>query len=186
MQKYLVIVADPPWQYNNTGVEGSAQAQYATLSIDKICALPVSNYADDDCVLFLWATWPQLQNAFAVVSAWGFEYITGLPWIKIVGLPVVDLWGDLAIKPQYGTGFWVRGCSEPLLIAKRGNVQPLSRDFVGLLSENFGHSRKPENIYHVAEKYPGPYLEMFARRKRDGWDVWGNEVQSTIVFAASV
>lgn len=178
--KYPVILADPPWNYNNAGVRGNAENHYPTMSDADIAALPVADLAADDCALFLWATWPKMEAAVAVVKRWGFEYVTGMPWIKIVGLPSVDLWGALTIKPQYGVGFWVRGCTEPLLIARRGKPGLPEGGFVGLLSENLRHSRKPENIYHIAETLPGPYLEMFARRARPGWDVWGNEVASTV------
>lgn len=176
--RYGVIVADPPWAYRNRGVEGAAEREYATMATSDIKALPVADMALRDSVLFLWATWPNLPEAMRVVEAWGFDFVTGFPWIKIQGFPSVDLWGELDIKPQYGVGFWVRGCSEPLLIARRGNVSPPDGGFVGLLSENLRHSRKPENIYHIAERLPGPYLEMFARRPRAGWDAWGNEVPS--------
>lgn len=178
MGKYRVIVADPPWRYANAGCRGAAENEYPTMSTSEICGLPIQDLAADDCALFLWATWPQLLDASRVVQSWGFDYVTGFPWLKIVGLPSIDLWGELKVKPQYGVGFWVRGCTEPLLIARRGSVSPPSGGFVGLLSENLRHSRKPENLYHIAEQLPGPYLELFCRRPRAGWDVWGNEVQS--------
>ena len=108
MKKYKTIIADPPWQYNNTGVEGSAEQQYPTMKIQNICQLPIGNLADEDCVLFLWATWPLLNDGLLVMKSWGFNYITGFPWIKIIGRPTLSLWGEVEIKPQYGTGFWVR------------------------------------------------------------------------------
>lgn len=181
--KYGVVLADPPWRYGNSGCRGAAENHYPTMSLAEICALPVASIAAPDSVLLLWATWPQLQEGLAVVKAWGFEYVTGFPWVKIVGEPTRDLWGDLDIKPQYGIGFWVRGCSELLLIGRRGNVSPPKDGFVGLLSENFRHSRKPDNLYHYAERLPGPRLEMFCRRARPGWDVFGNEVQGSLNLA---
>jgi N6-adenosine-specific RNA methylase IME4 len=181
--RYGVIVADPPWQYANAGCRGAAENHYDTMTIDDICALPVGDVAADNSVLFLWATWPLLLEAQRVIEAWGYEYITGFPWLKIVGLPSINLWGELCVKPQYGVGFWVRGCTEPLLIARKGQVSPPSNGFVGLLSENLRHSRKPENVYHIAEQLPGPYLEMFCRRPRAGWDVFGNEVDSVALGA---
>lgn len=174
--KYRVILADPPWSYNNSGTRGAAANHYPTMSIDDICALPVTRLAAPDCALFLWATWPLLPEAMRVIQSWGFEYVSGFPWIKIIGHPSVSLWGELEIKTQYGVGFWVRGASEPLLIARRGNVSPGNGQFVGLLSENLRHSRKPENIYHIIEKLDGPYLELFARRPRTGWTSFGNEI----------
>lgn len=173
---YKVILADPPWSYANAGCRGAANNHYSTMTLKDICALPVIDMAAPDAVLLLWTTWPQLREGLEVVAAWGFEYITGFPWIKIVGEPSKDRWGELDIKPQYGVGFWVRGCSEPLLIARRGRVSPPIDGFIGLLSENLRHSRKPENIYHYAEQLDGPYLELFARRRRLGWDSWGDQI----------
>lgn len=180
MRQYGVIIADPPWSYARADLRTSAAREYRTMSIADICALPVASLAASDSVLLLWGTWPMLQEALHVVSAWGFTYITGFPWIKIEGEPSRTLWGELDIKPQYGVGFWVRGCSEFVLVGRRGSVSPPVDGFVGLLSENFGHSRKPESLHHYAEALPGPYLELFARRPRDGWDVWGNEVPGSI------
>lgn len=177
MTSYGVILADPPWNYANAGCRGAAENEYPTMSLPAICELPVGDLAAPDAALFLWCTWPQLAEGLEVIKAWGFEYVTGLPWVKIVGIPSIDLWGDLKIKAQYGVGFWIRGCTEPLLIARRGKVAPKSGDLIGLLSENLRHSRKPENVYHIAERLPGPYLEMFARRPRAGWDRFGNQLE---------
>lgn len=182
MTRYRLILADPPWQYRNDGIEGAARSQYPTMPTVDICALPISALADKSAVLLLWATWPQMVDAMRVISSWGFSYVSGFPWIKIHGEPARNLWGDYQIKPRYGMGWWVRSCSELLLIAKRGDAVPPEEYMIGLLSEQFGHSRKPENIYQYAELFPGPYLELFARRKRAGWDVFGNEVDGSIAL----
>jgi N6-adenosine-specific RNA methylase IME4 len=178
--KYKVILADPPWSYSNSGARGAALNEYKTMSIDDICALPVSTIADDNCVLLLWATNPLIPEALRVCKAWGFEYVTKFPWIKLHGSPQINLFGEWQYKPQYGVGFWVRGCSEDVFICKRGNVTPPELGWVGILSENFFHSRKPDNIYEYAESLPAPRLEMFARRRREGWDVFGDEVEGSI------
>ena len=178
--KPRVIIADPPWQYRNKGVNGAAEKHYPTMSVDELCALPVAQAAADDCALFLWATWPFLTEALHVIRAWGFTYVTGFPWIKVQGGPVVNPWLGMPIRPSYGTGWWVRGCSEPILIARRGRPDQPTGSFVGLLSERFEHSRKPESIYHIAESMPGPYLEMFARRRREGWQQWGNQLPEDV------
>lgn len=180
MTPYKVIVADPPWQYSNSQVRGAAENHYPTMTIADICALPVADLAAPDAVLLLWTTWPQLKEGLQVVEAWGFEYVTGFPWVKIHGVPQTTLWGNIEIRPRYGVGFWTRGCTELVLICRRGNVKPPTLNFMGLLSENYSHSRKPENLYDYAEAMPGPYLELFARRSRPGWDVWGNEVETAI------
>ncbi|NOZ27981.1 MAG: DNA methyltransferase [Chloroflexi bacterium] len=184
MKRYGVIIADPPWRYGGAGPTfEAADHQYPTMSPSEIMALPVRQLAADDSVLLLWATWPQLNVALNVIRAWGFKYVTGFPWVKIEGAPQQTLWGKFVCKPVYGLGFWVRGCSEAVLIGRRGNVSPPDGDFVGILSGNFGHSRKPDNLYEYAEQFPGPYLELFARRVRPGWDVWGNEVESNLIIS---
>ena len=102
-----------------------------------------------------------------------------MPWLKVSSV-TNGLFGEVEFKSPYGVGFWVRGCSEPILIAKRGKAKPPTDGFIGLLSPNMFHSRKPDSIYEYAESLPGPRLEMFARRKREGWDVFGNEVKGSI------
>lgn len=192
--RYGVIIADPPWQYGGTDqfqptgetTFRAVRMRYPTMPTSAICALPVAALAADECVLLCWATFPLLPDALAVVKAWGFEYKTAMPWIKLESDPARGLDGGWSYKPQYGTGFWVRSCAELVLICKRGNVKPprIAADSVGLLSCNFGHSRKPNNLHEYAEMFPGPYLEMFARRRdRAGWDVWGNQAPGSIDLA---
>lgn len=176
--EFGVIVADPPWSYRNEGCRGTAANEYSTMGIQEIMELPVGDIAKVNSVLLLWATWPNLIEALDVVKAWGFSYVTGFPWLKLTAKPFGDLWGEVQGVPNYGVGFWMRGCTEPILIARRGDVSPKTGNFVGLISENFGHSRKPDNIYHFAEEMDGPYLEMFARRRRSGWSAMGNEITS--------
>lgn len=185
--RYGCIIMDPPWRYRNNGGNGAAEVQYPTMSVAELCALPVGQLAADDCVLLLWATAPCLQDAFALIVAYGFAYVTKIPWIKLAGDPARTLWGDWTYRPQYGTGFWGRGCAEDVLVCRRGNPKPPveAASSLLLLSENFGHSRKPENLYEYAEHFPGPWLEMFARRSRARWDSYGNEVLSTIAMQAT-
>ena len=171
-----VIIADPPWRYGNKGVQGAAEKKYETMSISELRDMPVNNMAKTDAVLIMWATWPLLADAITLFDSWGFAYKTGLPWIKITSDPTPDLFGEVTLRPQYGTGFWVRGCSEPVLLGARGKAKTPSTDPVGLLSRNFGHSRKPDNIHELGESMDGPYLELFARRTRQGWTSWGNEL----------
>ena len=150
------------------------------MTFEDIAALPIENIAADDAVLLLWATWPKLKNAcLPTMAAWGFEYITGFPWIKVEDIRP-SLFGGYKIKPTYGIGYWFRGCTEPILLGKRGKPKVSEMDFAGLLGEAVVHSKKPADIYEYAESLNGPYLELFARRNRPGWDVWGNEVENTI------
>lgn len=184
MKQYGVILADPPWDYRNGG-NGRAAAHYPLMTIEELCAMPVASLAAKDAVLIMWATWPQMEGAQQVIKAWGFEYVTGFPWIKLYNHPVVDLFGDFRAKPTWGTGAWVRGCSEAVLIARRGNAKPPDLHWMGLISKRFEHSKKPNDIHEYAESFPGPYLELFARRPRQGWDVFGNEVENSIELPAA-
>jgi N6-adenosine-specific RNA methylase IME4 len=177
MKKYRTIIADPPWDYRNGG-NGRAASHYPLMTIDELCQMDVKSLAADDSVLLLWSTWPQVVGAMRVISAWGFEYVTGFPWVKLREHPYVDMFGDTVLRPTWGTGAWVRGCSEPIFICKRGKQSPPDAHFMGLVSKRMQHSRKPNNLHEYAESFPGPYLELFARRERPGWDVFGNEVET--------
>lgn len=175
MTAYGVTIADPPWCYGNAGVNGSASGHYPTMSTEEICDLKPPSA--DDAVLFLWATWPLLfPDAALVIEAWGYEYKSGFFSIKLADAPFTDMWGEQIIKPSFGTGWWVRGCSELVLIGVRGKAKAPETPFLGLLCERMQHSRKPDNLYEMAEQHRGPYLELFARRERAGWDQFGDEV----------
>lgn len=171
-KRYGVILCDPPWQFRNGG-NGAAKHHYPTMTPAELAQLPVATLARPDAVLLMWTTWSQLNVALGLIDQWGFQYITGMPWVKIQA-------DEEVLRPTYGVGQWVRGCSEPILIARRGKVRPPQTHYLGILSERMEHSRKPESLHQYAEGFPGPYLEMFARRPVDGWDVWGNEVEESI------
>lgn len=167
--RYDVIYADPPWDYSHSGNRGNAEVQYPTMSIQEICNMPVKDYTASNAVLFLWTTNPQLEAAFKVIKAWGFEYKTNFARIK---------------KNQTG-GFHNFGKHELLLIATKGthitpeNPQETLRSSVIHDPEDFRveHSRKPDLYYNLIEtEYPGRrYLELFARVQRTGWEVFSNE-----------
>ena len=166
---YAVIYADPPYRYDNVPMGDVArqnEQHYPSMALNDIKALPIP--AADDCVLFLWAMVPLLPEALAVMSAWGFTYKSSSTWVK----------------DKAGTGYWVRGIVEHLLIGRRGNVPaPAPGDqFPGVIEAPRGrHSEKPDIFAeHITRLFPNvPKLEMFARDKRDDWDVWGNEVPPT-------
>ncbi|MCP5016888.1 MAG: DNA methyltransferase [Ketobacter sp.] len=175
--KYKTILADPPWQYQNKGVEGAAEKHYPTMKKHELRGLNVEAISTPETVLIMWATWPLVDEAIALGTAWGFSYVTGFPWVKLQLSPTFDLFGEPHIVPTYGTGFWVRGCSEPIFIFKRKEAKVPATDFLGLISERMKHSKKPASIYHYAEtSFQSPRVELFARQKRDGWDSIGNGI----------
>ena len=172
--RYHVIIADPPWHYNATTGRGIAEDHYnGVLAIEDLKAMPISELAEDDCVLFMWGTWPMLPDVLSLISAWDFEYKTGLPYVKM------DKSGE---HPYYGVGRWVRGATEYVLICVRGSVSPPAelKNYMGIMSPNLEHSRKPNDVHELAETLEGPYLELFARRSRPGWTVFGNEIQGML------
>ena len=176
--KYKVIYADPPWQfktYSEKGLGKSADQYYPTMSLSDIKALPVSEIADKDCALFLWTTIPFLRQSFDVMKSWGFEYKTvAFVWIKRNRKSDGLFWG---------TGYWTRANSEICMLATRGNPKRVSasvhRVIISRIEE---HSKKPQESRERIVKLMGdvPKIELFARQKVDGWDVWGNEVDCDV------
>ena len=187
--QYRVIYADPPWRfatYSDRGKGRSAEAHYDCLTIDQIKAIPVRQWAADDAVLLLWATDPLLPRALEVIEAWGFTYKTvGFYWVKlnksVAGRLAPDLLGNgplLSGRDFFtGLGFWTRANPEPCLLATRGQPKRRAGDVQKLLlAPRREHSRKPEEAYGRIERLlPGPYLELFARQSRPGWDGFGNQ-----------
>lgn len=161
--KYAVIYADPPWQYDNSGFNESADNQYPTMPLDEICELPIGDLADETTVLFLWATNPLLPEALKVLESWGFEYKTNMAWIKDAGR---------------GKGWYLKSKHELLLIGVKSETpHPVERpDSCFEADRGNVHSQKPEKAYEIIESmYPGNKVELFARNSREGWDSWGNE-----------
>lgn len=165
---FKALIVDCPWEFEMWSVQGNAKTQYDLLDLDALCALPIKDVADPDSVLFFWATNPLLREALAVIDAWGFTYKTKFPWIKTT---------ETNHHLDYGIGYWVRGVSEDIMIATRGNVSaPRMEGYLGLIGPNVEHSRKPQSIHTFAESTtPGPYIEIFARYQRAGWVSFGNE-----------
>jgi N6-adenosine-specific RNA methylase IME4 len=177
---YRVLYADPPWSfatYSDKGKGRSAEAHYDCMSLDAIKALPVRELAADDAVLLLWATDPLLQRAFEVIEAWGFAYKTvGFYWVKLNRARAT---GPTFTEADFftGLGFWTRANPEPCLLATRGRPRRRAGDVRRLLvAPRREHSRKPDESYARIEALAeGPYLELFARSSRPGWDGWGLE-----------
>jgi N6-adenosine-specific RNA methylase IME4 len=177
VKEYRVIYADPPWTfatYSRKGKGRSAEAYYDCMSLDDIKALPVGAWAAADCVLLLWTTDPLLPTAFDVIRAWGFTYKTvGFYWAKLNKLAAAPICRDTDFFT--GLGFWTRANPELCLLATRGHPKRLSANVRKLMiSPRREHSRKPDEAYERIEALcEGPYLEMFARSERPGWDRWG-------------
>jgi len=159
--EFNIIYADPPWQYNNTGFEMSAENKYPTMSIEELSDLQFKT--SKNAVLFLWVTNPLLKEAFDLIKTWGFEYKTNFVWCK----------------KNHTAGFYIFGQHELLLICIKGsNMLPIEKYKSIIQGENKIHSKKPEIVYEMIEKmYPNfKYLELFARNKRHGWTSYGNEI----------
>jgi N6-adenosine-specific RNA methylase IME4 len=175
--RYPVILADPPWLFEGyTSVEAYERTpKYPTMSLVEICALPVRDLACDPAILFLWSTSAHLRLAFDVIEAWGFSYSTSAVWCKSDCAP--------------GLGHFVRQQHETLLIARRGDFptpSPSVRPSSVIRAPRREHSRKPDEVYAIIEAmYPDlPRLEMFARKARPGWTVWGNEAPPAMKVAS--
>lgn len=186
---FSVILADPPWRYKNfsDSAHGAAVAHYDGMTEEELRALPVLDWGASDSVLFMWATWPKLDEAMRIVPAWGFDYVTAIPWVKV--LP--------AQREIYrGIGFWAMAASEVLLIARRGEPKRAGDKHehgMGAIGAQIGlmhgeprifyaprtqHSTKPLEVHEWIERlFPdASFLELFARRERPGWTTWGNEL----------
>ena len=164
--KYRVIYADPPWRYDNKGMDdyGHAERHFPTMSVDELCALPIKRLSTDDAVLFLWVTSPMLPIAFSVIDAWGFQYKASFVWDKV--------------KHNYGHYNSVR--HEFLLLATRGSCLPDVKHLVDSVQEierSEIHSEKPAEFRLLIDDiYPhGKRIELFARQKAAGWAIWGNQ-----------
>lgn len=177
MEPYQIIYADPPWRYDQKGLQGAAEKHYSTMSLEDICKLPVGSISAKDSILFLWATFPQLPAALRVISAWGFKYKTvAFLWLK--KNRKADSW-------FFGLGFWTRGNAEVCLLATRGHPKrQSSKIHQFIISPIEAHSKKPDIVRDKIVELAGnvPRIELFARQTTPGWDVWGNEVTSSITL----
>src|SRR3990167_9363544 len=128
--KYNVIYADPPWQYDNSGISGAAANHYPTMSIEELCQLKIKELSADNSVLFMWVTNPQLDESFKIIESWGFKYKTNMTWVK----------------EKAGQGFYVKGQHELLLICVKGNFTPDNSIYIRSVveSKRQKHSQKPD------------------------------------------
>ena len=177
-KKYKVIYADPPWQfktYSDKGHGKSPERHYSTMALENIKKLPVSSIADENCALFMWTTIPYLKQSFQVMEAWGFDYKTvAFVWVKK---------NRKADSVFWGTVYWTRANCELCMLATRGHPKRESASVHQvIISRIEEHSKKPmETRTRIVELMGDvPRIELFARQKSEGWDVWGNEVDCDI------
>jgi N6-adenosine-specific RNA methylase IME4 len=174
---YSTILIDPPWRFQNrTGKmapEHRRLRRYDTLSLAEIKALSVAKYANTPSHLYLWCPNALLREGLEVMKAWGFDYKTNIVWYKIRKDGGPD---------GRGVGFYFRNVTELLLFGIKGSMRTLGpgRRQVNIIATRKGeHSRKPIETYDIIEQCsPGPYLELFARKRIDGWTCWGDQVDT--------
>ena len=185
MKKYQIIYADPPWKYQIFSDKPPAarkadEEYYEVMDLLDIAQLPVKEISDDDCVLFMWATFPAMQTAIKLMRAWGFHYRTvAFVWVKK---------NKNADSNFMGMGGWTRSNAEVCLLGIKGNPKRVSRSVrqiieAQVIEAKIGeHSVKPSETRDKILELMGdlPRIELFARQKTESWDVWGNEVESDI------
>jgi len=199
MKKYNIIYADPPWSYNKrnkttTKFGGGAMKHYDTMTLQEIKDLPIQNISADNCVLFMWVTFPKLQDGLDVIKSWGFTYKTlGFSWHKL----------NKNGKLFFGIESYTASNSEVCLLATKGKVGIMKKDKDGkwiitppeekvCTISNFvssainsirqRHSKKPDEARNRIVKLFGdlPRVELFAREKSEGWSSWGNQIESDL------
>ena len=179
MSKYKIIYADPPWTYADKKANDPAMGgiTYPTMELSDIKALKISDISDKDCALFLWVTMPMLQEGLEVIRSWGFKYRTcAFTWVKQ---------NPLGEGIYSGLGHWTNGNAELCLFAKKGTPKRQAKNVKQIvLSPRSRHSEKPREVRDRIVALMGdlPRIELFARQKTEGWDVWGNEVKTDIII----
>jgi N6-adenosine-specific RNA methylase IME4 len=172
-KKYQIIYADPPWSYKDKALVGNrgAGCKYPTQSANWLNSLPVNEIADKNCVLFLWVTMPKLNECFELIEKWGFEYKTcAFTWVKR---------NKISSSWFMGMGRWTRANAELCLLATKGKPKRINAGVHSVIDTPIEkHSKKPEITKEKIVQLIGDLekIELFARKKTNGWDVWGNEV----------
>lgn len=166
-KKYKTVLADPPWDINQKGKRGASN-HYELMTLDRIKAMPIKDLCAENAHLYLWIPNGLLQEGLDVIKAWGFTFRSPIYWIK----------------PRLGLGTYIRNASETCLFATRGHAPvKFHAQPNWLFAPLQDHSHKPEEQYAIIERLSDePYLELFARRRQPGWDVWGNEIDSDLVI----
>lgn len=174
--KYNIIYADPPWSYRDKRNKhprlcGGAAAHYSTMPVDEIMTIDVQSIADTNCMLFMWVTFPCLQEGLDTIAAWGFKYKTvAFSWLKT---------NSRNGKPFFGIGYYTKSNVEVCLLGVKGKPIKVSNSVSSvIISPRMRHSVKPNEARDRIVQLCGniPRIELFAREITPGWDVWGNEV----------
>ena len=178
-KKYNIIYADPPWSYGDVHtwhkMGGGVRSHYDTMKINELEEMgeTIKKITADNCILFIWATFPNLKESLKLIESWGFTYKTlGFSWLKI---------NKKNKKPCFGIGFYTKSNCEVCLLAIKGKPgQLIKSNKVSscIISERREHSRKPDEAREKIVQLVGqvPKIELFARQEIEGWDCWGNEV----------
>lgn len=169
-KRFGCIYADPPWLYDNQATRAATGNHYSGMTVDELCELPIRELAKDDAHLHLWITNAFLFDAPRIFAAWGFEYRSTYVWVK----------------PQMGIGNYWRNSHEMMLTAIRGDAKRFNDRSLKSWGEfdRTAHSAKPERIREMIQRAShGPYLELFGRRKTEGWTVWGNQIERNLFHA---
>ncbi len=194
---YSTVVADPPWEYKTPGQIGKtlehrpnrdsglskhgagSVARYGAMSMAELMALRVADVVADNAHLYLWTTNGFMEQAYALARAWGFDPKTIITWTKT---------RQVDGKPSMKMGYYYRGATEHCLFCVRGSLRLRGpAHATAILEPRTPHSVKPDYFYSMVEQQsPGAYLELFARRKRDGWDSFGNEIESDVILVPNV
>jgi len=186
-KKYNIIYIDPPWKYNlrnnpNTRF-GSGMHIYPGMELHEIKRLPIQTIADENCLLFMWTTPPQLINQIWIPDLWGFEYVTkAFCWIKM---------NARNEKYRFGNGYYCKSNTEDCYLYRKGKIQVINNSISQIIDKEFpsdiithirDHSRKPDEVRDKIVQLVGdlPRIELFARGQYLGWDVWGNQTFETI------
>lgn len=166
--KYGAILIDPPWSFKtysgkHTTPHRCAVDHYNTMSMADLKNMDIAAYAAKDCALFMWIVGSHVDAGIDLAKSWGFQYKTD-----------IFVWN----KGKIGMGYWSRKQTETCYLFTKGKPKRLCKGVRQLITApRREHSRKPDEIYERIEALVfGPYLEIFARQRRHGWDAWGNEV----------
>ena len=174
MKKYKIIYADPPWEYQDKSKShgGGAESHYKCMSVQDMKMLKIEDISAKDSIILMWVTYPMLRDGLDLMWSWGFEYKTvAFTWVKK---------NKKSNTFFFGMGRYTRGNPEICLLGRKGKgVKRISANIPNLqIHKRREHSRKPDKIRNEIIKLFGdiPRIELFARQRFEGWDVWGNEV----------